>query len=69
MGTFAVNAYGVYCNITFPLIIKVFKPKKTLNSEDKYRTKIELASEIITELGGVLDRLIRFKLICQIRID
>ena len=50
MGTFAVNAYGVYCNITFPLIVKVFKPKKRLNSEDKYRTKIELASEIITEL-------------------
>ena len=50
MGTFAVNAYLVYCNITFPLIVKVFKPKETLKSEDKYKTKIELASEIITEL-------------------
>lgn len=50
MGTFAVNAYGVYCNITFPLSVKVFKPKATLKSSDKYQTKIELAVEIITEL-------------------
>lgn len=49
-GIVSVNAYGVYCHITFPLIVKVFKPKKTLKSEDKYKTKIELASEIITEL-------------------
>ena len=46
----SVNAYGVYCNITFPLSVKVFKPKGTLKEGDKYKTKIELASEIITEL-------------------
>jgi SRSO17 transposase len=45
-----VNAYGVYENITFPLRFKVFKPKGTLKEGDKYKTKIELASEIITEL-------------------
>lgn len=45
-----MNAYGVYCNITFPLSVKVFKPKSTLKSADKYQTKIELAAEIITEL-------------------
>jgi SRSO17 transposase len=49
-GIVSVNAYGVYCNITFPLIVKVFKPKGTLKSSDKYKTKIELASEIIREL-------------------
>ena len=49
-GIVSVNAYGVYCNITFPLIVKVFKPKGTLLSSDKYQTKIELAAEIITEL-------------------
>jgi SRSO17 transposase len=49
-GIVSVNAYGVYCHITFPLIVKVFKPKGTLLSEDKYQTKIELAAEIITEL-------------------
>ncbi len=49
-GIVSVNAYGVYDNITFPLIFKVFKPKGTLKAEDKYQTKIELAAEIITEL-------------------
>ncbi len=49
-GIVSVNAYGVYCNISFPLIVKVFKPKGTLKAEDKYQTKIELAVEIITEL-------------------
>ena len=53
-GIVSVNAYGVYCNITFPLSVKVYKPKGTLKESDKYKTKIELASEIITELidGG-----------------
>ena len=46
----SVNAYGVYKNITFPLIFKVFKPKGTLKSDDNYKTKIEIAAEIITEL-------------------
>ena len=49
-GIVSVNAYGVYENITFPLMFKVFKPKGTLKPEDKYSTKIELASLIITEL-------------------
>ena len=49
-GIVSVNAYGVYANITFPLIVKIFKPKGTLKEEDKYKTKIELAAEIITEL-------------------
>lgn len=49
-GIVSVNAYGVYKNITFPLIFKVFKPKGTLKSGDLYKTKIELASSIIKEL-------------------
>ena len=49
-GIVSVNAYGVYSNITFPLSVKVFKPKGRLKSTDKYQTKIELAAEIITEL-------------------
>ncbi|GET41616.1 transposase, IS4 family protein [Microseira wollei NIES-4236] len=32
-GIVSVNAYGVYSNITFPLIVKVFQPKGTLKSE------------------------------------
>ena len=49
-GIVSVNAYGIYENITFPLIFKVFKPKGTLKESDKYQTTIELASSIITEL-------------------
>ncbi len=30
--------------------MKIFKPKGTLKAEDKYKTKIELASEILTKL-------------------
>ena len=32
------------------MLWKIFKPKGTLKPEDKYKTKIELASEIIEEL-------------------
>jgi SRSO17 transposase len=49
-GIVSVNAYGIYKNITFPLSFQVFKPKVTLKPSDKYKTKIELAGEIITEL-------------------
>src|SRR5919199_430617 len=49
-GIVSVNAYGVYSNITFPLMVKVFKPKGTIKEGNKFKTKIELASEIITEL-------------------
>jgi SRSO17 transposase len=49
-GIVSVNAYGIYQNITFPLLFKVFKPQGTLKAEDNYFTKIDLAIEIIKEL-------------------
>ena len=49
-GIVSVNAYGIYKNITFPLSFKIFKPKGTLKPEDRYQTKIQLASSIIEEL-------------------
>lgn len=49
-GVVSVNAYGLYKNITFPLLCKIFKPKGTLKAGDIYRTKIEIASEMINEL-------------------
>ena len=49
-GIVSVNGYGVYKNITFPLSVKVFKPKGKLKAEDRYKTKTELATEIIVEL-------------------
>jgi SRSO17 transposase len=33
-GIVSVNGYGVYGNITFPLIVKIFKPKGTLKESD-----------------------------------
>ena len=38
-GIVSVNAYGVYFNITFPLSVKVFKPKGTMKEGDKYYDK------------------------------
>jgi SRSO17 transposase len=49
-GIVSVNAYGIYKNITFPLLFRVFKPKEKLKAGDEYLTKIELAIEIIQEL-------------------
>ncbi len=49
-GIVSVNAYGIYEHISFPLVFKVFKPRETLKEAEPYKTKIELATEIITEL-------------------
>jgi SRSO17 transposase len=49
-GIVSVNAYGVYSNITFPLMVKIFKPKGTLKAGDQYKTKTELASELIAAI-------------------
>jgi SRSO17 transposase len=57
-GVVSVNAYGVLDNITFPLLFKIFKPEKCLKADDVYRTKPELAIELIQELrqmGFVFD--------------
>jgi SRSO17 transposase len=50
-GIVSCYAYGVYDNITFPLTVKVFKPKGALKEGDKYKTKIELASEIMERIN------------------
>lgn len=49
-GIVSVNAYGIINGITFPLLFKIFKPKKRLKSGDKYKTQPQLAIEIIEEL-------------------
>lgn len=49
-GIVSVNAYGICHNLTFPLICKIFKPQKSLLSKDSYKTKIELANEMVEEL-------------------
>jgi SRSO17 transposase len=49
-GIVSVNAYAVVDGITYPLIFKVFKPRSRLKAGDKYKTKPQLAVEIIREL-------------------
>jgi len=49
-GIVSVNAYGVLGNITFPLMFKIWKPKHTLKEGEIYKTKPQLAAEIIEEL-------------------
>jgi SRSO17 transposase len=45
-----VNAYAAVDGIIYPLIFKIFKPRKSLRTGDEYRTKPQLAVEIINEL-------------------
>ena len=49
-GIVSVNAYGLVEGITYPLLFKIFKPKSCLKPGDVYRTKPELAQEILKEL-------------------
>jgi SRSO17 transposase len=49
-GIVSVNAYGILDNMSFPLMFKIFKPKGRLKQQDVYKTKPQLAQEIIQEL-------------------
>lgn len=48
----SVNAYAVVDNIAYLLMFKVFKPRTRLKEGDEYKTKPQLAEEIIRELQG-----------------
>ena len=52
-GIVSVNAYGVVDGITYPLLFKVFKPQSRLKAGDLYKTKPQLAVEIIQELNAL----------------
>lgn len=49
-GIVSVNAYGILEGITFPLLFKVYKPRQRLKENEKYKTKPQLAIEIVKEL-------------------
>jgi SRSO17 transposase len=49
-GIVSVNAYGVLGTTTFPLLCRLFKPQTRLKAGDGYKTKPQLAIEIIEEL-------------------
>jgi SRSO17 transposase len=49
-GIVSVNAYGVLNNVTFPLGCALYKPKTCLKPGDRFRTKPELALDLIQQL-------------------
>jgi SRSO17 transposase len=49
-GVVSVNAYGLLGTTTFPLLFRVFKPETRLKPGDVYKTKPQLAIEIVEEL-------------------
>ncbi len=59
-GIVSVNAYALVNNITYPLSFKIFKPRHRLKEGDVYKTKPQLAEEIIRELQAFG---FRFKLV------
>ena len=59
-GVVSVNAYGLLGTTTFPLLFRVFKPETRLKLGDVYRTKPQLAIEIIEDL---LARGFRFRVV------
>jgi SRSO17 transposase len=49
-GLVSVNAYGVLKAVTFPLVFEVFKPQKRLKKAEQYKTKPQIAIELIQTL-------------------
>ncbi len=52
-GIVSVNAYAVVGEITYPLLFKIFQLKGCLLPEDTYKTKPQLAIEILQELTEI----------------
>lgn len=49
-GVVSVNAYGLLGTTMFPLLFRVYKPESRLKPDDVYKTKPQLAVELIEEL-------------------
>ncbi|MGK7905870.1 MAG: IS701 family transposase [Synechococcus sp.] len=45
-----VNAYGIFGTTVFPITFKIFKLRSRLKENDQYRTKPEIAVEILNKL-------------------
>ena len=52
-GIVSVTAYGVIDGIPFPLMFEVYKPKECLKSGDVFRTKPQIAAEMVRELQSL----------------
>jgi SRSO17 transposase len=51
-GVVSVNAYGVLDTVTFPLAFRLCKPRRRLKAGDVYKSKPQLAVELIQELAA-----------------
>jgi SRSO17 transposase len=51
-GVVSVNAYGVLDTVTFPLACRIYKPQRRLKPGDVYKSKPQLAIELIQELAA-----------------
>lgn len=49
-GVVSVNAYALVNGLTYPLLFKIFKPRHRLKAGDEYKTKPQIAVEILQEL-------------------
>jgi SRSO17 transposase len=51
-GVVSVNAYGVLDTVTFPLAFRLYKPRRRLKPGDVYKSKPQLAVELLHELAA-----------------
>jgi SRSO17 transposase len=52
-GIVSVTAYGVIDDITIPLIFEIYKPEERLNPGDVFRTKPQIAAQMVRELKSL----------------
>ncbi|MEO1147879.1 MAG: IS701 family transposase [Cyanobacteria bacterium J06638_22] len=52
-GIVAVTAYGLVGSMTYPLMFSVYKPKDRLEAGDVYRSKPQIAAQMIRELTAM----------------
>ncbi|WP_404791391.1 IS701 family transposase [Altericista sp. CCNU0014] len=52
-GIVAVTAYGIIEEMTVPLTFEIYKPHERLKPGDRYKTKPQIASEMIRELQKI----------------
>ncbi|MGG6270890.1 transposase [Leptolyngbya sp. AN03gr2] len=50
-GMISINAYGIADRAVYPLAFQVFKPRSRLEPNDQYKTKSEIALELIREIS------------------
>jgi len=52
-GIVAVVSYGLVDGLTFPLIFELYKPQERMKLNDSYRSKPQIASQMIREIKAM----------------